>query len=257
MITVEIHRSPSDLVADRVLLIIVTVGVRLNATRSWAPYFLRLVGVTTWSASAVATARGGYSASAPVGAVFPMGVAEAFFDGRQPCSGPLSDEADDPCHPAQLSAGNINVPGAFGWLKFGCSGNGLGQVAPANAGGCANSKPFLQTEIGPPGNSFGCCTATGQPGSADLIGSLPGNKASADCSYYADNHLMAMVAVWDIAGGNGSNGWYHIVGFTGFEITDCNGGTDIQGVWRQPFYLGPTTTIPGFAGAPLAVQLIE
>jgi hypothetical protein len=65
------------------------------------------------------------------------------------------------------------------------------------------------------------------------------------------------IAVWDYAGGTGSNAYYHIVGYTGFQITDCNGGKDIEGVWRQPFWLGPTTTDPGFAGAPLAVQLVQ
>ena len=153
--------------------------------------------------------------------------------------------------------GNLNVPGGFGWLKFGCDGNGLGQDAPANAGGCQNNAGFLQTEIGPPGNSFGCCTAVGQPGSADLIGSLPGNKASADCSYWISQGTTLPIAVWDYAAGSGSNAYYHIVGFTGFQVTDCNGGKDIEGVWRQPFYVGPTTPIPGFAGAPLAVQLIQ
>jgi hypothetical protein len=189
--------------------------------------------------------------------VFPAAIAEAFFDGRQPCAGPVSDAADSPCHPQLLTPGNLNVPGGFGWVKFGCDGYGLGQDPPANAGGCSNNKPFLQTQIGPPGNSYGCCTAPGVPGSADKVGSLPGNKANVDCSYYVDNKLMVMVAVWDVAGGSGSNAWYHVVGYTGFQITACDSGTNMQGIWRQPFYLGPTTTVPGFAGAPLAVQLVR
>ena len=70
-------------------------------------------------------------------------------------------------------------------------------------GGCAESKPFLQGEIGPPSNSYGCCTQVGLPGSADKIGSLPGNKASADCDYYIDNEITVTVPIWDTAGGNG------------------------------------------------------
>ena len=97
----------------------------------------------------------------------------------------------------------------------------------------------------------------GLPGSPDKIGSLPGNKASADCDYYITNNIVVTVPVWDYAGGNGSGGWYHIVGFTGFQITACHGGKDVEGVWRVPFYVGPTTTTPGFAGAPLAVQLVQ
>ncbi len=69
-------------------------------------------------------------------------------------------------------------------------------------------------------------------GGPDKVGSLPGNKANADCSYY-------------------------IVGFTGFQITNCFGGKISEGVWRVPFFLGATTSTPGFAGAPLAIQLIR
>ena len=156
-----------------------------------------------------------------------------------------------------MTPGNLNVPGGFGWLKFGCTGFGLGQAPPASNGGCSNSKPFLQDEIGPPAHSYGCCTEVGLPGSPDKIGSLPGNKASADCDYYIDNKVIVTVPVWDTADSGGSNGWYHIVGFTGFQITACHGGKDIEGVWRVQFSTGPTTTTPGFAGSALAVQLIK
>jgi Flp pilus assembly protein TadG len=229
------------------------VGVKVTASRTWKPFFLGIVGVSSWTASADATARGGYAAGPP-GPVFPAGIAEAFFNGRQTCSGGISSTPGNPCYPAHLTPGSLNVPGGFGWLKFGCSGDGLGQ---GGSGGCSNAKTFLQTEIGPPGRSFGCCTQTGLPGSADKIGSLPGDKTSADCSYYIDNHVVVNIAVWDTAGGTGSGSWYHIVGFTGFQITGCDGGKDLEGVWRQPFSFGPTTTTPGFAGQALAVELVH
>ena len=151
----------------------------------------------------------------------------------------------------------MNVPGGFGWLKYGCSGYGLGQESPANSGGCDPNETFLQEQIGPPSQSFGCCDVVGKSGSLDRIGSLPGNKAAADCSYYITNGTLVYIPVWDYAGGEGNNAWYHIVGYTGFQITDCDSGKTLQGVWRQPFFLGPTTTTPGFAGAPLAVQLVK
>ncbi len=139
----------------------------------------------SWTATTVATAKGGYSlAGPPPGTLFPVGIALSFFQTYPFCSGPVSTSPSDPCYPQQLTPGNLNVPGGFGWLKFGCDGYGLGQDPPPNAGGCANSKPFLQGEIGPPSNSYGCCTAVGLPGSLDRIGSLPGNKVSADCSYW-------------------------------------------------------------------------
>ena len=42
-------------------------------------------------------------------------------------------------------------------------------------GGCESRKPCLDEQIGPPGNSYGCCTSVGLPGSIDRIGSLTGN----------------------------------------------------------------------------------
>jgi hypothetical protein len=230
------------------------VGVRVTATKSWRPFFLGIAGISTWSASASATARGGYAAGAPGGA-FPAGIAEAFFTGRSTCTGDLG--SSDACTPAHLTPGVLNVPGGFGWLSFGCDGYGLGQDPPANNGGCRTNLGFLQAEIGPPANSYGCCTQVGLPGSPDLIQSLPGNKASADCSYWIDHQSIVIVAVWDYAGGNGSNGYYHIVGFTGWQITNCDGGKDLEGVWRQPMFEGPTTTTPGFAGQALAVELVR
>lgn len=234
-----------------------TSGVRTTVSHAWTPYFLRLIGADHWTASASAAARGGFHAGRPPGAMLPVGIAQAFFNNRQPCSGPVSSDPSNPCHPQRLTPGTLNVPGGFGWLKYGCAGYGLGQDGPDSAGGCRNSAGFLQEEIGPPGNSFGCCTQVGLPGSADRIGSLPGNTVSADCSSLVSLGATLPVAVWDEAGGSGANAWYHVVGFTGFQVTGCDGGKDIRGVWRQPLYIGPTTTVPGFAGASLAVQLVK
>lgn len=231
------------------------VGVTVNSSRSWNPFFLGLAGFSNWSAGADATARGGYSAGGPSGNVFPAGISLAFFQTYPFCSGPVGSSPD--CQPQQLTPGNLNVPGGFGWLKFGCDGFGLGQVPPANIGGCQNNVPFLDTEIGPPSQSFGCCTKVGLPGSPDKIGSLPGNKVSADCSYYINNGITVTVPVWDQAGGTGSNAWYHIIGFAGFQITACSGGKDIAGVWRKAFFLGPTTSTPSFPGQSLSVQLVH
>jgi Flp pilus assembly protein TadG len=234
------------------------VGVTVGSSRAWTPFFVGAI-VGTWTASATATAKGGYYAGGPGGNVFPAGIAEAVFLGRSPCVGDATGNVGGPgaCDPVHLTPGSLNVPGGFGWLKFGCDGYGLGQVPPANVGGCQNSKVFLQTEIGPPANSFGCCTQVKLPGSPDFIGSLPGNKASADCTYYIDNKVVVTVPVWDYAAGTGQNAYYHIVGFTGWQVTACDGGKDLEGVFRQQFFLGPTTTTPGFAGASLAVQLVH
>ncbi len=234
-------------------------GVQVTSSRSWHPFIAGMVGVQSWTASATATARGGYSLAGPQpGTLFPAGIAQAFFSTYPFCSGPVSANPGDPCYPQHLTPGNLNVPGGFGWLKFGCDGYGLGQDPPANAGGCRDDKPFLQEEIGPPSKSFGCCTGIDEPG-LDRIGSLPGNKVSADCSYYIDNQITVTVPIWDTAGGTGQNAWYHIVGYSGFQITACDGGKDIEGVWRKAFFTGPvTTTVPSDeVPVALGVQLIK
>jgi Flp pilus assembly protein TadG len=233
-----------------------TVGVRVTAYHTFSTFFLGIAGMSTMTAGATATARGGFATGMPTGALFPAGVSLAFFQTYPFCSGDVG--SSDSCEPRHLTPGSTNVPGGFGWLKFGCTGYGLGQDPPANAGGCSNNQPFLQEEIGPPSKSYGCCTQVGLAGSADLIGSLPGNKASADCSYYIDNEITVVVPVWDYAGGNGSHGWYHIVGFAGFQITECEGGKDIEGVWRKAFFEGPVTSeANGLPFQSLGVQLIR
>lgn len=241
-----------------------SVGVKVASTRTWNPFFLGVVGMNNWQASAEATAKGGWAAGGPGGDVFPAGISSTFFQTYPQCSGPINlVNPSDPCYPKNLTPGNLNVPGGFGWLKFGataqCTGYGLG-MDPNN--GCEPNAVFLNTEIGPPSKSFGCCDkVNGGPSTdanpIDRIGSLPGNKVSANCTYYVDNKVVVTVPVWDIAGGTGNNAYYHIIGFSGFEITGCPGAKNLSGVWRRAVFQGPTTTTPGFAGAPLAVQLIK
>ncbi len=238
-----------------------TVGVRVSTHRTFGTYFLGIAGMNTLKASSTATARGGYAAGGPGGDVFPAGISLAFFQTYPFCTGEVGSSAA--CQPQHLTPGYLNVPGGFGWLKFGavnkCAGFGLGM---STTSGCREDKPFLQEEIGPPPNSYGCCSAVdGGPSTdanpIDRIGSLPGNKASADCTYYIDNKVTVTVPVWDYADSTGANAWYHIIGFAGFQLTACDGGKDIEGVWRKQFFLGPTTSTPGQAFQQLAVQLIH
>ena len=233
-----------------------TVGVTVGSSRTWNPFFLGVAGFSNWTASAVATAKGGYSLAGPPGDVFPAGVSQSTYETFPLCSGEVGSSTN--CQPVHLTPGSLNVPGGFGWLKFGaagkCAGFGLGMI---NAG-CDNSKPFLQSEIGPPANSYGCCTAvTHGAAPADRIGSLPGNKASANCDYYINNKVQVTVPIWDVAGGSGANAWYHIVGFAGMQLTACNGGKDIEGVLRQVFFPGPTTTTRQPKGTALGIELVR
>ena len=238
-----------------------TVGVRVSSDRTFGTYFLGIIGMGSMKASSTATARGGYALGGPSGDVFPAGISLAFFQTYPFCTGEVGSSPD--CEPQHLTPGNLNVPGGFGWLKFGavgkCAGFGLGM---STTDGCRDDKPFLQEEIGPPPMSYGCCDAVDGGESTDAnpidrIGSLEGNKVAADCSYYIDNKVTVTVPVWDDAGGTGASGWYHIIGFAGFQITACDGGKDIEGVWRKQFFLGPTTATKGSEFQQLAVQLIR
>ena len=164
-----------------------TVGVSVASSRSFTPFFLGVIGVGNWTASTVATAKGGYSLAGPPGDVFPVGVSQATYDTFPLCSGDVGSSAV--CEPLHLTPGSLNIPGGFGWLKFGaagkCTGFGLGMTND----GCDNSMPFLQSQIGPTTtnpnllpNSHGCCDAVApEPPAvapANRIGSLPGNKGS-------------------------------------------------------------------------------
>ncbi|HET8777661.1 MAG TPA: pilus assembly protein TadG-related protein, partial [Candidatus Limnocylindria bacterium] len=127
-------------------------GVTVTSSRSWKPFFLGLFGIDEWETNASASAKGGYAINAPPpGNLFPAGISLAFFQTYPFCSDDVSTDPTSDCYPKKLTPGNLNVPGGFGWLKFGCNGYGLGQEPPANIGGCQNNIPFLNEQIGPPG----------------------------------------------------------------------------------------------------------
>ena len=155
-------------------------GVVVNASTSWHPFFLGIVGISDWTASSTATSiTPGESVG---GEVLPVGVEDGAFQGLDPC--PVDNLAN--CID-NLTSGQLNVGGQFGWLAFGLD-NGSGGKCPwadppgslgMVEGGCLVSQTFLNYEIGTNGgaNSYGCCTAVGQ-GGPDLIGGLTGNEVA-------------------------------------------------------------------------------
>jgi hypothetical protein len=254
-------------------------AVRVSTSRSWQPFFLGLIGVASWDTGAVATARGGWAAGPPPpGNLLPIGVSEATYNTMPVC--PAGVPAAD-CQVVDLTeesgatgGGHLpGLPGGFGWLKFGCGdwtdidGNrfGLGQ----NSLGCENNKPFLEGQWGNLGadppvmpRTYGCCTEVGLPGSGDKIGSLPGNKASLDndtpgVAYYIDNEVIGFVPIYRARFEQGQNGYFHIIGYAGFQIVNVKGAREIQGILRQVIFPGPVNVnSPGFTGANLGVQLV-
>ena len=185
------------------------MGVAVNASTNWRPFFLGIVGVDNWKATSTATAM--TPGSSIGGGVLPVGLQNTRYDALPEC--PVDDLTD--CV-SPLTSGVQNIPGGFGWLAFGVNGNGnkcdfvsLGMLAD---GGCQMNQPFLDSQFGPPANSHGCCTVVGLPGSVDRINTLTGNEW-ADLKFYIENQIPVWVPIWDTAGGGGSNAYYHIVGF--------------------------------------------
>jgi hypothetical protein len=195
-------------------------GVVVEAKTNWRPFLLGVIGVIDWVASGRATAI--TPGSSIGGGVMPVGIQDTRFNSLEEC--PVT--AIDTCIDQNLTSGHLNIPGGFGWLKFGLQGNGgkcdwassLGMVADD---GCQSSKVFLDSQIGPPTNSHGCCSQVGLPGSLDKIGNLTGNEWG-DLSFYIDNQIPVWVPIWNYGEDTGANGFYHIVGFGAIVFTGDN-----------------------------------
>jgi hypothetical protein len=197
----------------------------VQAETAWQPFFLGVIGVNSWTAGADATAL---TKGLAAGGVLPIGINEDAFLDFPLCA------VDQGCDPENLTPGVLNDPGQFGWLSFGaeppfCGGYGLGMDP---TGGCEVNQGFLQNEIGPPGESFGCCTdITLTPDAQRLIGGLTGNEWG-DVSYYVENQIPVWLPIWDTTDGKGRNAFYHIVGFAAVLLVgqDTQHGKWITGV---------------------------
>lgn len=216
-------------------------GVVVEARTNWKPFLLGVIGITDWVASTSATAL--TPGESTGGAVLPVGLAEDTYDAMSSCPA----ENLNTCLQQPLTPGHLIGPGSFGWLSFGLQGNGgkcdwtnsLGMVAD---GGCQVNQPFLQSQIWPDPNAHGCCTAVGQPGSEDTIGTLTGNEWG-DLSHYIDNQIPVWVPIYDSGtpqpNGNGSKAFYDIVGFGAIVFIDEDGsqhakwlkGSAVESTW--------------------------
>jgi hypothetical protein len=210
-------------------------GVVVKARSDWRPFLLGVVGVTEWATNAQATAR--TTGDSLGGGVLPVGInADAF--NRLPGCPPdnLEQCAKDSTN---LTSGRLNGPGNFGWLSFGLDGNGgkcdwdvsLGMIAD---GGCQMNQPFLQSQIWPEPDSHGCCQQVGHPpDSVDLISGLTGNEWG-DLSHYIGPPIIPVwVPIWDYAGSQGANAYYHIVGFGPIMFVDSGQGNNQHAKWLQ------------------------
>ena len=173
----------------------------------------------------------------PRGTCLPGGISLAFFQTYPFCSGPVGQVRT--CYPQHLTPGNLNVPGGFGWLKFGAIGSAPASGSDDDDIRLRQNKPFLQEEIGPPVEQLrllhGGRPATGS-GPHRQPARQQGQRGLLLLHRQRDHRHRADLGH---AGGNGANAWYHIVGFAGFQLTACEGGKDIEGVWRNEIGPGP------------------
>jgi hypothetical protein len=223
-------------------------GVVVSARTDWHPFLLGILGITDWAATSEATAK--TTGEANGGGVMPVGIQDTVYNDLDTCD--LTSLV--PCVEQSLTSGRLNIPGGFGWLSFGSDGpgqrcdwsNSLGMMLGSDY--CQQNNPYLQSQIGPPAIDHGCCTAVGQPGSVDRIGSLTGNTWG-DLSFYIDERMPVWVPIWDYADDTGAGGYYHIVGFGAIVFADSGDGNGNHAKWLKgaaiPNACAPGTEIPG------------
>ena len=241
-------------------------GVVVEARTDWRPFLLGIIGVSDWMATAKATAK--TPGDSLGGGVLPVGIQDEIYDELDRCQ--LRDLT--PCINQHLTSGRIIDPGNFGWLAFGLGekdnnkcgwDDSLGMVHS----GCEMSQTFLDSQIGPPQDSHGCCTAVVQGGENKIAG-LTGNEWG-DLSFYVNGQIPVWVPIWSGTGPQGgANAYYDIVGFGAVIFT----GDDEHAKWLKGAAIEstckPGTEVPGsnyctapggtfIVGATGAVQLVR
>lgn len=226
-------------------------GVTVTATTEWRPFVLGIIGVTSWSTGADATAMTKGTAS---GGVLPLGLNIDLFEDLTYC------DISGGCDPERLTSGKLYAPGNFGWLSFGAGGRvcetfGLGQLTTDN---CEVNQGYLENEIGPPGDSHGCCTTVvgeANPYIAGLTGNVWG-----DLSYYVENQIPVWVPIWDEVFDPGRNEYYRIVGFGAVILTSTGDGSAEHAKWIQGVRVSDIGDVPnafGLTGVTGEVYLVR
>lgn len=243
-------------------------GILASTARTWRPYFLGLMGVSTWSAGAQAISKTSVNRldKVPSGDLLPLAMPLNSVPGNVcPEGTPASS-----CTAVNVAEGSGS--GQFGWMSWTGVGNAVytcdimtppldnpAYVVPLNG--------YL-TIPGNTGVSASSCLKdafqywidSGATIYVPIISPGPGPCPS-NCFPGTSTQYPAT------SQGNGSNVTYNVIGFGGFQLTGCDGSTDaskckinnIQGVYRQIVFNGPTGN--GNPGGSLltgtAIQLVK
>ncbi len=219
-------------------------GVVVSANTTWHTFFIGIISINTWSAGVAATAVTQGVASA---GVLPLGIQDTALNDLPYCDPNAANFVT--CIGGSSGDASAKIgPGAFGWLAFGaptgpsskCAGFGLGMIND----GCDTSQKFLDSEVGPPPNSYGCCTELNPAATNNYIGSATGNMPANFSAYINPAApVIVWVPIFDNQGliGSGANGYYHIIGFAGIVIV----GADTQhGKWVTAVRVGTVANSP-------------
>jgi hypothetical protein len=205
-------------------------GVAVNAKTVWHTFFLGIIGVNQWTAGVTSTA---VTQGVPSAGVMPLGIRNTpanptYLD--LPYCDPLAANFVT-CVKDNSGAASANIgEGSFGWLAFGagakCPVSDLG-MDPST--GCSTSQRFLDSEIGPPLNSYGCCTQLNPDAPNNFVGSGTGNMP-ADFSAYINPTapVILWVPIYSTKTDPGANAFYTIIGFGAITLV---GGDTQHGKW--------------------------
>ena len=224
-------------------------GVQTSTVRTWRPFFLGVMGVTSWNASAQATSKSSVNriTTAPTGDLLPLAMPlNSVPSNVCPEGTPASS-----CTATNIAAGSGS--GQFGWMSWNGTGNAVYtcdiMTPPLN--NPAYSIP-TNTYITIPGNTgvsasnclrnaFQYWIDSGATIYVPIISPGPGPCPS--------NCFPGTTTQYPVTSqGSGANVTYNVIGFAGFQMTGCDGSSDaskckidnIQGVYRQVIFNGPT-----------------
>ena len=247
-------------------------GVQFSTSKTWRPFFLGLVGISTWQASAVATSKSDLSpiSQVPSGDLLPLAMPLPSVPLGGPCPEGAAIGSSPSCTPVNVAEGSGS--GQFGWMSWSGVGNAVYtcdiMTPPLNNPVYSIPTNSYITIPGNTGVSASSCLKDAfqywiDSGATIYVPIIsPGPGACPDHCYPGTTTQYPVTST-----GTGSGVTYNVIGFAGFQLTGCDGSTDaskckidnIQGVYRQVIFNGPTGT--GNPGGSLltgtALQLVK
>lgn len=252
-------------------------GVRVEPTIQMDTFFMAILGFEELTARAPATSRAsGYAGTfgGPGGNLLPIAVTldEQYWNDHY-CAPNLTAAQ---CTPVMLSEGgdgegHNGLPGQFNWMSW--SGEQNSEYTRGIIGPPANSPIYTvpqNTHLNMSGNTGVSNTLKANiqdwvneqrtiivpilsPGPPD-----PGQN----CTTQPERCYPNGTPYPKPGQGSGSSASYNVIGFAGFELTGCGSPCikNLEGVFRQALFNGPTGTTPGNNGLPgeaVGIQLVH